>query len=182
VKKRNIRNKIDFHYSNVLYARLTRRKGGFEGLSHGFIVKKSDNFILLQETNDFRILGYQIIPINSIKKLRFNKNDKTINKILKAEGQLPSLKHDIDLTDWKTIFKDIKATNLTAISECEHPKHNYFCIGKISRVKKNSVLIKYFNAQGIVDKKNTEHKFQDITKVSFDDHYANVFSKYLIEK
>ena len=32
-----------------------------------------------------------------------------------------------------------------------------------------------------VDKKNTKHNFEDVIRLSFDDRYANVFSKYLIE-
>ena len=75
----------------------------------------------------------------------------------------------------------IKNTNLTIISECEHPKLNSFCIGILKQIKRKSILIRYFNAQGVLDKENTKHKFKNITKLSFDDRYANVFSKYLIE-
>lgn len=180
MKKEKILKKLELHFSNKNYVRLTRKKGSFEGISTGFILGKSNNFILIQETDEFRILGYQIFPIETIKHVRYNKNDKTYERILKEEGLLANvgLKYKIDLTDWKSICRDVKKTGLTVISECEHPKIKSFCIGNLKRVNKKSISIRYFNAQGIYDKENTTNDFKNITKLSFDDHYANVFSKY----
>ncbi len=184
MKKEKIYTKLNEHFAEKRYVRLTRRKGDFEGVTMGFIIDKSKDFIIVQETDDFRILGYQIIPIKTIKHVRFNKNDQTYERILKEEGLLSQVKskHKIDLTNWSSIGKDLIKTKLTIISECEHPKQRYFCIGKLTQVNKKSLSIRYFNAQGIYDKKNTKHNFGDITKLSFDDHYANVFSKYVVSK
>jgi len=183
VKKEKVIEKLEKHCSEKLYIRLTRKKGDFEGISTGFILDKSFDFILLQETDEFRVLGYQVIPIQTIKHVRYNKNDKTIQRILKKEGLISEVKTKckVNLTYWASVMKDIEATGLTIISECEHPKQNFFCIGHLKRINKKSISIRYFNAQGILDKKNTKHKFEDITKLSFDDRYANVFSKYLTE-
>ncbi|NQX80484.1 MAG: hypothetical protein HRT66_00605 [Flavobacteriaceae bacterium] len=183
MKKEKIILKLEKHCTEKIYVRLTRSKGSFEAISTGFILDKSIDFILFQETDEFRILGYQIIPIDTIKHVRYNKNDKTVEKILKGEGLFSDvkIKYKIDLTDWKSIMNGIKNTNLTIISECEHPKLNSFCIGILKQIKRKSILIRYFNAQGVLDKENTKHKFKNITKLSFDDRYANVFSKYLIE-
>lgn len=184
MKKEKVLEKLEKHCSEKRYTRLTRKKGTFEGITTGFILDKSSDFILLQETDEFRILGYKIIPIRTIKHVRYNKNDKTIERILKEEGLLSEVKakYKVDLTDWNSIMKDIKATELTIISECEHPKLNSFCIGLLNRINKKSISIRYFNAQGILDKKNTKNNFEDITKLSFDDRYANIFSKYITEK
>jgi hypothetical protein len=184
LKQEKIIEKLEKHLAEKLYVRLTRKISEFEGITSGFILDKSSDFILLQETDEFRILGYQIIPVKTIKHVRYNKNDKTYERILKEEGLKEEVKskHKVDLTNWNTIANDIKATDLTIISECEHPKLNYFCIGQIKRVNKKSISIRNFNAQGILDEKNTNHNFEDITKLSFDDHYANVFSKYITEK
>lgn len=172
------------HFAKKRYVRLTRKKGSFKEISTGFVLGKSKDFILIQETDEFRILGYQILPTETIKHVRFNKNDKTYESVLKEEGLLANvgLKHEIDLTNWKSIFSDIKKTGLTIISECEHPKIRSFCIGALKRINKKSISIRYFNAQGIYDKENTTNNFKNITKLSFDDHYANVFSKYAKKK
>ena len=184
MKKERIVEKLKFHLKEKRYARITRKKGYSEFISTGFILAVSDNFLLIQESDEFRILGYQIFPIETIKHVRYNKNDKTYQRILKKEGLYNKigLKHRIDLTDWKSIFKSIKKTGLTVISECEHPEINSFCIGEIKRINQKSISIRYFNAQGIYDKENTKNKFKNITKLSFDDHYANVFSKYAKKK
>ena len=184
MKKKKVLDKIEKHLKEKLYVRLTRRKGGFEGITTGFILDKSDQLVLIQESDEFRILGYQIIPIDTIKHVRYNKNDKTYERILHEEGLMSKVesKYQIDLTNWNTACEGVMKTGLTVISEGEHPRKDIFCIGEIKSVNKRSVSIRYFNAQGILDKENTKHKFKDITKLSFDDHYANVFSKYAVEK
>ncbi|MFD0963897.1 hypothetical protein [Pseudofulvibacter geojedonensis] len=183
MKKDTVLKKLKKHFENKTYARLTRKKGTFEGISTGFILNMSQDFILLQESDEFRILGYIIIPIKTIKHVRYNKNDKTYERILKLEGLLSNVKnkYNIELTNWNTISRDIMKTGLTIISECEHPSLNYFCIGHLKQINNKSIEINYFNAQGIFDKEYTKHKFKNITKLSFDDHYANVFSKYTIK-
>jgi hypothetical protein len=175
-----VKNKLIKYHSEKVYCEITRSFGDNDALSTGFILKISDSLILLQESADFRILGYQIIPVNSISRVRHNNSDKTYHRILKKEGLLNSvnLKYDIDLTNWKSACKGIKKTNLNVISECEHPDHEYFCIGELKRVNQKSISIRYFDATGTLDDENTTHNFNDITKLSFDDHYANVFSKY----
>jgi len=184
VKKEKVLKKLKQHLTEKKYARITRRKGGFEEISTGFILGMSDKFLLIQESDEFRILGYQIFPIGTIKHVRYNKFDKTYNSILLKEGLLKEveLKHKIDLSDWASVCRSVKKTGLTIISECEHPDIQSFCIGDIKRINKKSISIRYFNAHGIYDEENTTNDFKNITKLSFDDHYANIFSKYVREK
>jgi hypothetical protein len=76
-------------------------------------------------------------------------------------------------------FTSIKATGLNVIVECEAPSINTFTIGPIKKVLKNAVQILYFDAAGFSDSKPTSIKYNDITKVMFDDRYSNIFSKYI---
>jgi hypothetical protein len=183
VKKEKILEKLVRHKTEKLYIRLTRKFGSVERISKGFIIDKSDDFILLQESDEFRVLGYQIIPIKTIRHVRYNNYDKTYERILREEGLLNEFKpkYKINLKNWNTICNDIKKTGLTIISECEHPKYQYFCIGALKSVNEKSISIRYFGADGKLDKENTEHSYKKITTLSFDDHYANVFSKYTTE-
>lgn len=180
MKKKKVFKKLEEHFKTRTYVQLKRKKGGFQSNSRGFILGMSKNFILIQETDEFRILGYQIFPIKTIKHVRYNKNDQTYERILKEEGLLEELglKYDIDLTDWQTICESIQKTGLTIISECEHPDIDSFCIGDLKGFNKKSISIRYFNAQGIYDEEDTLNDFKNITKLCFDDRYANVFSKY----
>lgn len=181
MKKEKIVEKLNKYCKAKNYIRLTRNEGD---ITCGILLKKSNDFILLRESDEFRLLSYLVIPIATIKHVRYNKFDKTYERILKKEGLLDNLKskYKIDLTNWKSICKDIKKTGLPIISECEHPDINSFCIGELKRVNKKSISIRYFDAEGFINKENTINEFVDITKISFDDHYANVFSKYLTKR
>lgn len=181
MKKHKIRKLLEKNQNEKIYTRLTRKIKYLEKISTGFILDISEKFILLQETDEFRILGYQIIPIKTVSHVRYNGNDKTYERILKEEGLLEQvkLKYKVDISNWSSIAEDLQKIEVCVISECEHPKIQSFCIGRIKKVNKKSISIHYFNAQGILDEKYTKNKFKNITKLSFDDHYANVFSKYV---
>lgn len=93
-----------------------------------------------------------------------------------------SKKHKIDLTDWATIFRTIKESGFNVIIENENPEDETFDIGPIIRITKTAVHIQYFNAQGFLDSETTKITFDKITIAKFDDHYVNVFSKYLRQR
>ncbi|WP_431109709.1 hypothetical protein [Winogradskyella poriferorum] len=174
--------KIKTHTTDKTYCRITTGLiDDFETIMTGYILDYSSNFILLQETDEFLINGYRIIPINLIKDIRFNNNDKYLFKIHKEEGlteriELPNYK--INLSNWIEIFKSLKKNVNCIISECEAFEQDYFCIGEIKRVNKKSVSIQYFDAKGLLDEVYTKHYFEEITRVTFEDRYSQTFSKY----
>ena len=65
------------------------------------------------------------------------------------------------------------------IIENENPNDSSFDIGPITKVSKDAVYIRYFNAQGFLDAEPTKIIWEYITIVKFDDRYINTFSKYL---
>ncbi len=88
-KLEKITDKIKDHFENKKYAKIKKGAGKhtFETTS-GYIVDYSSDFMLVQETDDFKVLGYTVLPINQIKKIRFNKWDKYYNKIMIWEARL----------------------------------------------------------------------------------------------
>jgi hypothetical protein len=138
--------------------------------------------VLLQETDDFKILGYLVLPINQIKKIRFNKYDKYYNKIIIWEDEIRNVKakYKIDLTSWQSVFKSIKDYQLNVIVECENSDSStIFTIGPIVKATNKRIYIQNFDPSGFLDEEPTSIDFESITKVQFDDSYINVFSKYL---
>lgn len=177
----DIKKKIKDHYKNQKFARITRRISKFDKeISRGYIVGKSDDFIILQAVEDFLLSGFSILPIRQIKKIRYNNFDEYYDKIVGWEKFKKKLKFkkNINLESWATILEFFKKEQKNIIIECEHYKHNLFLIGSIKKVTKKSVYIHYFNAEGVFDKKLTKVNFKDITSVTFDDRYIDVFSKY----
>ena len=151
--------------------------------SNGFIVDYSENYVLLQQMNDFEVDGFEIFPIKSISKILYNDNDKYFEKILHLEGIINEIenKHKIDLLSWKTILASIKKIGHNVIIENENPEDESFDIGPIIKLTKSSVYIRYFNAKGILDKELTKIDWNLITIVKFDTKYLKIFSRYLRE-
>lgn len=180
-----IKQQIKFHLSNKRYCTIKRKVGdnSFK-FSSGYIVDHSDNFLLMQEADEFRVLGYLVFNISTISLIRFNNNDEYYDKIMQWEKQVENVfkKHKIDLTDWITIFKTIKKSGFNVIIENEDPDDKSFDIGPIIKVTKTALYIQYFNAKGYLDTEATKIAFNKITIAKFDDHYINVFSKYLRQR
>lgn len=177
-----ILEKIAFHYNNKKFARITRQVSeDFSEISRGYIVGYSNDFVILQETDDFRVYGYNVLPLSQIMDVRYNNCDKYYDKIMRWEKETDKimLKHNINLKDWVSVFTSIKGAGLNVIVECEAPSINTFTIGPLKKVLKNAVQILYFDPLGFSDSKPTNIKFSDITKVMFDDRYINIFSKYI---
>ncbi|WP_299111615.1 hypothetical protein [uncultured Winogradskyella sp.] len=182
-KKDKINKKIQKHFDNRLYARIKRGiKGDFEEILRGYIIKYSEDFILVKEEDDFEFRGYQIIPTYTVKGIRYNDNDKYYDFINKSEHKKSWFEidklSDIDLSSWETIFIDLKTKKLHIITECERYEDKLFCIGSIAEFTKKAVHIEYFNAQGYIDETPVKHKYKWITKITFGDNYTKVFSKY----
>ncbi|MES2826679.1 MAG: hypothetical protein V4687_00925 [Bacteroidota bacterium] len=147
----------------------------------GYIVDYTKEFLVLQETDDFLLQGFKIIPLNTVTKIRYNKIDKCYDKIMRSEKVSDEINytHKVDLTNWSTIFTTIKELGFNVIIKNEHPEEGTFDIGPIIKITAKSVRIRYFNAEGYLSPYTTKFKWKHISVVTFDDRYINVFSKYL---
>ena len=174
-------DKIKDFYENQKFARITRKvTPKTEMISRGYIVDYSDKFVVLQVTDDFKLMGFEIFPVQSIVKIRYNKNDKYYDKIMVWENEKGGLgiKTKVDLLSWTTIMKTFQKRKVNIIIECEDPDIDSFTIGPVERIIEKSVYVRYFDATGFFDKKLTKINFEDISKITFDDRYIDVFSKY----
>jgi len=172
-------------YKNQKFARITRKVAkDWNELSRGYIVDFSDDFVILQESDDFRLLGFNILPIRDFKKIRYNKNDKYYDKIMSFENQKVNIGvlTKLDLSSWKSIFNSLMENNKNIVVECEDPEISSFTIGPIKKITDKSVFIQYFNATGFLDDELTKIKFKNVTKIIFDDRYVDIFSKYTRER
>lgn len=184
-KAMTVKQQIKYHLDNKKFCKVKRQvaEDSFE-YSNGYFVDNSADFVLMQETEDFRVLGFLVFPISTITQIRFNNNDKYYDKIMQWEKQVDNVskKHKIDLTDWISIFKTIKNAGFNVIIENENPEDDSFDIGPIIKTTKTAVYIQYFDAKGYLDNEPTRISFDKITIAKFDDHYINVFSKYLRQR
>ncbi len=78
-----ILDKIKFHYDNKKFARVTRQVADdCTKISRGYIVDYSENFIILQETDDFKVFSFLALPVLQITDIRFNSHDKFYDKVM----------------------------------------------------------------------------------------------------
>jgi hypothetical protein len=177
-----IKQKIKYHCDNKKYCRVKRQVAKDTFLNFdGYIVDFSSNFIVMQEINDFRVLGYYIFPISAVVEIRYNNMDKYLDKMLIWEKQIDKVinKYPINLTDWTAIFKSIKKFGFNVIVDYEAPGDEYIIIGPITKITKTAVYIQFIDTTGYLSSDSTREPFDRITAVRFDDNYVNVFSKYI---
>ncbi len=148
--------------------------------AHGYVLDYNDDFVLIHQTDDFKLDGYAILPLKTIKKVRYNEFEEVYEYIMKEENLMGDLgiNYRIDLTSWQTIFKSIEENNKFSIVECEQVWINRFLLGKLTKVRKKRVEILYLEANGIFEEYATEQKYKEISIVRFDEVYINLFQKY----
>ncbi|MFK7905378.1 MAG: hypothetical protein AB8B69_09650 [Chitinophagales bacterium] len=178
----NIQKKIEKHFNEKKFSRITRKiSKNWEVFSRGYIIAYSDSFIVIQETEDFKLLGLNILPIKDIVKIRYNQHDKYYDEIMGWENEKEKieLNPEVNLSSWKDVFESLQEKQKNIVVECESSKINSFTIGSIMNITNKSVHILYFDAAGFLDKGPTKIKFKNISKVMFEDRYIDIFSKYL---
>ena len=148
----------------------------------GFIVKYSDEFLMIEEAGDFSLDGIKIIPYETVRSIRHNKFDKA-KKTIYNEENLVKLSHKIidttSLQDFKSLFKSIKKQDLHCIVESRKKKKDIFSIGEILEVNDKSVTIQNYSATGKIYKKPDVISFKNIELINFNDNYSKTFRKYL---
>ncbi len=109
---------------------------------YGFVLAFSSDLVLIHLLDDFRLDGYRILRVRDISKVR---RSYVPSRILKAEGILAQvgLACSIDLKSWQSVFRDLKALGRNIIVEGEQPEVDAFTIGKIIRVNKKTLSMRY---------------------------------------
>ncbi|MDP9954573.1 hypothetical protein J2X97_000210 [Epilithonimonas hungarica] len=148
----------------------------------GFIVKSSNEFLMIEETYDFSLAGTKIVPYKNIKSIRHNKFDKVSKMIFSEEGLIKFNQKVIDKTslkDFESLFRSIKKQNFHCIIESREKKIGYFSIGEILDINEKSVIIQNYDTTGKILKKPDKISFKNIKLINFNDNYSKTFRKYL---
>ena len=184
MKKSEIRAKAKKHIAEKNILKVHRELEGEDLGCYGFLLDVSADFLVVQIDSDFQLDGYTIVPISTVADITCNKADRFHKSILRKEGVIKrdhGLDHKLDLSDWSSVFKSLKAKGAVVSIEDETDEEIYYVIGRIIRVNKKSVAIQYFDALGQLDKETTKVNYEDITIVNFDSRYINTYAKHLKE-
>lgn len=145
-----------------------------------FPMESSDTLFLGIEEDDFILDGYSIRRLRDIDKIEIK--DDICLEIHRKQGTLEAIvAPDVDITNWETVFTDLKRIGKNIIVERELPDNQDadFWIGRIERVNRTSVLLRCFDGDGIWGDAPVRISYPEITSVTANSRYGSVFSKYL---
>jgi hypothetical protein len=144
-------------------------------------IKLSKTLLLIKYCYDFIDDGFKIIRLKDISAM---KQEKVIERINKIEGFLGDSANSISIPieEWRQVFCCLLSLNKTIIIECEYLNGCRFYIGKILKVKSESVEIITFDGKGKWDKEASIIKYKKITCVTFDDRYSIIMGRYALNK
>lgn len=150
----------------------------------GFALSLSDDFLLIQLGDNFRLDGYMILSLNFIRGVVRWDSEKVYEEILREED----IRTDsgpvekINLSSWRKVFKSLKKRDFHAIVEGWNKESDFFFIGPIEKITDKSVHLRNYDSTGTFDPKTVRIKFKHIEQVTFGDRYSTIFRKYLKEK
>jgi len=160
-----------------------RLKVGDEELSiTGFLLTKSDEFLFIQDVNDFTYDGYVLIRRPDVGTIAHGRNEQMRKKILKGEGMLGEAygyKGHMPLNSWKAIFDTLKKEDTHTVIRSVYKDEAEFWIGPIKRATEKRVAIHHYDATGAFNTKATTLNYEEIRMVYFGDRYSTTFRKYL---
>jgi hypothetical protein len=147
---------------------------------HGFILGFSDKLVLIQHVYDFVLDGLVVLRTADITGIKCDTTNKLQKKLLIAEGIFQKIPFEstFDLCNWKSIMSMFSQRYRLIIIEDERPEEQVFLIGKIEKITKNNVCLRYFSGTGKWDKKPTKQAFSNITSCKVDANYINVYQRY----
>lgn len=180
--EKEFRKQIKKHFDKNHYVKIYFFEDSSEEFTSGFIIKFSDDFLMIQQIHNFTFDGIKVIPYDRISGFRHNKFEKASEKIFLEEELIKFDKKIIEntsLKNFETLFKSIKKQNFHCIVEGRKKNKFTFSIGEILEVNNKSVVIKNYDATGKINKKPDKIFFKNIEFVTFNDHYSLTFRKYL---
>ena len=170
------------HIENKMILTIERKQlDNNEGIT-GFPLILSDSLMMLLKIVDFRNEGFLIIRMEDITDAYSKKSDAFFEKICIKEGLTEETLENpiIDLTDFICVFKQLFNYNKFITVQCEEEDNElFYSIGKISKIEANGIHFKNFDKMGVWEDDERIIPINKISSVSFNDHYSNMYYKYM---
>lgn len=146
-----------------------------EDVHNGFPVAVGERLFLTAVDEVFHLNGFTVRRLRDIREIRQRKG--LYQSIAEREGLTGFKTPDVELDNWKSVFISLQWLDMPVIIQRNY-EPEYFRLGRIESVKRDRVLLRYFNSEGIWHDP-VEIPFHGITSVTFGDRYSQLFSKYV---
>lgn len=149
-------------------------KSGETYVEYYFPLKVNDRFFLGAVEDDFQLNGFRICPVSMIAKAKI-RQDKCLDIDI-CEGVVDQLSTPkVNISSWQQIFRSLKDMNRYVMIETE----DVIYVGAIMGIRKQSVTVNHFDADGVWQDEPARIRFKDIQSVTFGSRYVDVFSRYI---
>ncbi len=146
-----------------------------DGAKYGYPVRVGKDLFLIAVDDDFILNGFKVRRLRDIFEIQ--DRNGMYQTIAEKEGLTDFEVPDVDITDWRSVFTSLKRMNRHIIVEREY-EPDFFRLGIIESVAEDHVVLRHYDADGVWQEP-ARIEYHEITSVTFDDRYANTFSKYV---
>ncbi len=147
---------------------------------HCVIHDEVEDWYLVEEITDFHFDGYALISKSSVECCRYNKFDKTFEKMLRQFDRRPTAPPEIIIDSGEDFFTAL--SRLETFVTVESEDESRFMIGEIHKVTNNRLFMKHFTAAGEWFKRSAGIDYTEIGRACFMDEYGTSWYKYLNSK
>lgn len=141
-------------------------------------LEMSDNLVYMIKDGDPVAHGYSLRFIDGIEKVKIE--DSTMDNTSKDSTNGGSGAPKLNIADWPSAFQSLGQLGEIVVVESEKytKKDGNYVIGKIEKVGKKQVGIRYYGPDKDWKDKKWKIPYEDITRVSTASRYTQVLTEY----
>lgn len=142
-------------------------------------VKMSEKLILLIKEGNPSKQGYVIRCLDNIEKVKVE--DEAVKNKNGEDKKNTKEILEMDLTDWPAVFNHLGKLGEVVVVECEaqEKKDANYAIGKIEKIGKKQVGIRYYGPDSDWADKKWKIPYEEMTRVTIASRYTEVLSKFI---
>ena len=148
---------------------------------HFLPIKLSDTLIYLVKDGDADSNGYSIRSLDIIDKVKVE--DTVIKSVFSKNQEGKQSVPELDISDWPSLFRCLGDCGKVIIVESEKlaKKEGRYAIGRIEKVGRKQVTIRYYGPDSVWENKRWKIPYEDVTWVTTDSRYTDVLTRYVPE-
>lgn len=144
-------------------------------------LKMSEKLVYLIKDGDPVAHGYSVRCLDAIGKVKIE--DETVEAAPKEDKKGDMSAPEIDITDWTSVFRSLGKLGQVVVVESEKltKKEGSYAIGKIEKVGRKQIGIRYYGPDSAWENKKWKIPYEDVTRVTTASRYTEVLSQYVPE-